>query len=31
MEQGSDIVKNIVELRESLKLFDQRISSSKTP
>ncbi len=29
MEQGGDIVKNIVELRESMKLFDQRLSQLK--
>ncbi|MCL5016644.1 MAG: hypothetical protein M1441_00695 [Candidatus Parvarchaeota archaeon] len=29
MEQSSDIVKNIVELRESLKIFDQRLSQLK--
>lgn len=29
MEQGSDIVKNIVELRESFKILDQRLSQLK--
>jgi hypothetical protein len=29
VEQSSDIVKNIVELRESLKIFDQRLSQLK--
>lgn len=29
MEVGNDVVKNVVELRESLKIFDQRLSQLK--
>ncbi|MCL5101479.1 MAG: hypothetical protein M1348_02630 [Candidatus Parvarchaeota archaeon] len=29
MDQGTDIVKNVVELRESMKIFDQRLSQLK--
>ena len=29
MDAGSDVVKNVVELRESLKIFDQRLSQLK--
>jgi Mg2+ and Co2+ transporter CorA len=29
MDQSTDVVKNIVELRESLKIFDQRLSQLK--
>ncbi len=29
MDSSSDIIKNIVELRESLKIFDQRLSQLK--
>lgn len=29
MEQASDLVKNVIEIRESLKIFDQRLSQLK--
>jgi type I site-specific restriction endonuclease len=29
MDAGGDVVKNVVELRESLKIFDQRLSQLK--
>lgn len=29
MEQSTDVVKNVVELRESMKIFDQRLSQLK--
>ena len=29
MEQGGDITKNIIDLRESLKIFEQRLSQMK--